>query len=136
MFAFTAIPSGWLECDGSEVSRTEYAALFAKIGTTNGAGDGSTTFNLPETRGEYVRGFDNGRGVDSGRVLGTWQDGEAARIASVQALGSQRFAAGNYLAANSVGDSNYHPGPPGVHTAGTNTVRNTVFVFAISTSGI
>lgn len=43
----TTVPDGWLECDGSAVSRTTYAELFAEIGTTYGAGDGSTTFNLP-----------------------------------------------------------------------------------------
>lgn len=49
-FAGSAAPSGWLLCDGSAVSRTTYAALFAVIGTTHGAGDGSTTFNLPDRR--------------------------------------------------------------------------------------
>lgn len=46
-FAGSTPPSGWLFCDGSQISRTTYAALFAAIGTTYGAGDGSTTFNLP-----------------------------------------------------------------------------------------
>lgn len=66
-------PTGWLLADGSAVSRTVYARLFTAIGTTYGAGDGSTTFNLPELRGEFLRGLDNGRGVDAGRVLGTAQ---------------------------------------------------------------
>lgn len=47
-YAGSTVPAGWLLCDGSEVSRTEYAALFAAIGTTWGEGDGSTTFNLPD----------------------------------------------------------------------------------------
>lgn len=46
-FAGTSAPAGWLKCDGSAISRTTYAALFNVIGTTYGAGDGSTTFNLP-----------------------------------------------------------------------------------------
>lgn len=46
-FAGKTAPSGWLKCDGSAVSRTRYASLFAAIGTLYGAGDGSTTFNLP-----------------------------------------------------------------------------------------
>ena len=46
-FAGTSAPSGWLKCDGSAISRTTYAKLFAAIGTTYGTGDGSTTFNLP-----------------------------------------------------------------------------------------
>ena len=48
-------PTGWLLCDGSAVSRTTYAVLFAIIGTTFGTGDGSTTFNLPNMQGKYVR---------------------------------------------------------------------------------
>ena len=47
MYAGANAPSGWLKCDGSAVSRTTYAALFTAIGTTYGAGNGSTTFNLP-----------------------------------------------------------------------------------------
>lgn len=66
-------PAGWLLCDGSAVSRTTYARLFAAIGTVYGTGDGSTTFNLPELRGEFLRALDNGRGVDTGRTLGTAQ---------------------------------------------------------------
>jgi hypothetical protein len=49
-FATSTAPTGWLSCDGSAVSRTTYSALFAAIGTTFGAGDGSTTFNLPDPR--------------------------------------------------------------------------------------
>lgn len=74
-FARGSAPSGWLVCDGSAISRTTYASLFAAIGSTFGAGDGSTTFNLPDLRGEFIRGLDNGRGVDSGRTLGSFQDG-------------------------------------------------------------
>ena len=67
--AAAAVPSGYLECNGAAVSRTTYSALFAVIGTTYGSGNGSSTFNLPDLRGEFVRGFDNGRGVDSGRSI-------------------------------------------------------------------
>jgi len=69
-------PEGWLKADGSAISRTDYADLFAAVGTIFGAGDGSMTFNLPDLRGEFVRGFDDGRGVDSGRVLGSAQSDE------------------------------------------------------------
>lgn len=72
-FAGAVVPAGWLLCDGSAVSRVTYAALFAAIGTAWGAGDGATTFNLPDARGEFVRGADNGRGVDAGRALGSAQ---------------------------------------------------------------
>ena len=67
--AVATIPSGYRECNGDAVSRTTFAALFAVIGTQYGTGNGSTTFNLPDLRGEFVRGFDNGRGVDSGRSI-------------------------------------------------------------------
>jgi microcystin-dependent protein len=72
-FAMNTPPTGWLECKAVNVSRTTYAALFAAIGTTFGVGDGSTTFGLPEMRGEFVRGWDDSRGVDTGRVFGSAQ---------------------------------------------------------------
>jgi microcystin-dependent protein len=73
-FAMQTAPAGWLEADGTAVSRTEYASLFAATGTLYGEGDGSLTFSLPDLRGEFVRGFDNGRGVDIDRTLGSKQE--------------------------------------------------------------
>ena len=86
-FAVASPPAGWLECDGSAVSRQVYAELFAEIGETYGSGDGNTTFNLPDYRGYFLRAWDNGAGVDpeaarradrgdgvSGDHLGTKQD--------------------------------------------------------------
>ncbi len=70
-FARATAPAGWLAANGAAVSRTTYADLFAAIGTTFGAGNGSTTFNLPDLRGEFVRGLDDGRGIDAGRSLGS-----------------------------------------------------------------
>lgn len=78
-FGRTTAPPGWLACDGSTVSRGAYPALFAAIGTTWGSGDGSTTFGLPDLRGEFVRGADQGRGIDSGRAIGVWQDWATGR---------------------------------------------------------
>ncbi|WP_255439527.1 phage tail protein [Comamonas sp. Z3] len=72
------IPSGWLECNGAAISRATYGTLFAAIGTNYGAGDGATTFNLPDLRGEFLRGADRGRGVDAGRAIGSAQ-GDAIR---------------------------------------------------------
>ena len=72
-FAMDTAPTGFLACSGQAVSRTTYAALFTALGTTYGAGDGSTTFNLPDLRGEFIRGLDGGRGVDSGRSMGSAQ---------------------------------------------------------------
>jgi phage-related tail fiber protein len=71
--AMTTAPSGYLKANGAAVSRSTFSDLFTAIGTTYGAGDGSTTFNLPDLRGEFLRGWDDGRGVDSGRSFGTAQ---------------------------------------------------------------
>jgi len=65
--------SGFLKCNGAAISRTTYAALFTSIGTVFGIGDGTTTFALPDLRGEFIRGADDGRGIDSGRVFGSSQ---------------------------------------------------------------
>jgi hypothetical protein len=67
-------PSGWLAANGAAVSRTTYAALFAAIGTLYGAGDGSTTFALPDMRGYFVRG--SGTNAD-GTASGTFGQKQA-----------------------------------------------------------
>lgn len=99
-FAASSPPAGWLKANGAAVSRTAYAALFLAIGTTFGAGDGATTFNLPDMRGEFPRGWDDGRGVDSGRVFGSAQADEIKththNIASAGgASGSYGYLTGN-----------------------------------------
>lgn len=63
-------PTGWLLCDGAAVSRTLYAALFAVIGTTWGAGDGSTTFNLPDLRGRAAMGAGTGPSLTARTLAG------------------------------------------------------------------
>lgn len=75
-FATRSAPEGWLKANGAAISRSTYQKLFNTIGTTWGAGDGSTTFNLPDLRGEFLRGWDDGRGVDSGRVFGSSQSSQ------------------------------------------------------------
>ena len=67
---------GYLYCDGRTISRADYAALFNIIGTRFGAGDGTTTFQIPDWRGTFMRGWDDGRGLDSGRVFGAQQDSQ------------------------------------------------------------
>lgn len=72
-------PTGYAIENGLAVPRIgAYAALFSVIGTRFGAGNGSTTFNLPESRGEFIRGADLGRGIDPSRQLGTFQKGSIA----------------------------------------------------------
>ena len=90
-FAMTTAPQGWLKANGDAVSRTTYANLFAAIGTTYGAGDGSTTFNLPDLRGEFLRSLDDGRGVDTGRTIGSSQ---AAADNTISQFESARNPAG------------------------------------------
>ena len=73
-FAGATPPPYYLECDGQEISRTEYSNLFNVLGELYGAGDGVNTFNLPDLRGEFIRGWDNSRGIDSGREMGSFQE--------------------------------------------------------------
>ena len=92
-FAMATPPPGWFRANGAAVSRTVYAALFAKIGTTYGAGDGINTFNLPDPRGKFIRVLDDGRGIDTGRVLGSDQADETRRH---NHSGSAAAAGGHY----------------------------------------
>lgn len=67
-FAGSTAPAGWLLCYGQNVSRSTYAELFATIGTTYGAGDGSTTFALPDARGRAIAGKDDMGGSSANRL--------------------------------------------------------------------
>jgi microcystin-dependent protein len=67
------VPAGYLECNGAELSRDTYDDLFFVCSTRFGAGNGTTTFNIPDLRGEFIRGWDNQRGVDHGRSMGSTQ---------------------------------------------------------------
>lgn len=84
-FAAASAPSGWLLCNGAAVSRTTYAELFAAIGTTYGSGDGSTTFNVPNAQGVFLRGagsqtistitYSGTRGTTQGdQIQGHWHN--------------------------------------------------------------
>ena len=72
-FAMNSAPTGWLSANGGAVSRSTYAALFAAVGTTHGAGDGSTTFNLPDLRGYFVRGSGTNADGTAGGTFATKQ---------------------------------------------------------------
>lgn len=69
-----SIPDEYLECDGSLLLRSTYHLLFDAIGETWGAGDGQTTFALPDMRGVFIRGYDHSKGYDPGRSLGSYQE--------------------------------------------------------------
>lgn len=94
-------PTGWLACEGAAVSRTTYAALFAVIGTTYGAGDGSTTFNLPDLRGRVPVGV----------------DGAAGRLSGSDALGAAGGAETTTLDISQIPSHN-HGGATGTGTTG------------------
>ena len=107
-FANVTAPDGWLECNGAAVSRTTYAALFAAIGTVYGAGNGSTTFNIPDLRGQFVRGWDNGAGVDPGRAIGTTQtDAFASHSHTVANEGLSVNGSGGVQILRGIAGSNY-----------------------------
>lgn len=73
-YANSTVPTGFLKCNGAAVSRTTYSSLFAAIGTTYGSGDGTTTFNVPDMRGYFPRGWVDDGTVDSGRAFGSSQN--------------------------------------------------------------
>jgi microcystin-dependent protein len=73
-YAGSAAPPGWLLCDGSAISRVDYANLFAICGTAYGVGNGTTTFNIPDMRGRFPLGKDNMGGSSANRVTATEAD--------------------------------------------------------------
>lgn len=124
-YASTTLPSGnWLLCYGQAVSRTTYSVLFARIGTAYGAGDGSTTFNIPDLRGRVPAGADNMGGTAANR-LGTGQTGGITGSAGLGASGgeqghviTQAESASHFHDLYVNGDSNYPAGFTGGAEAG------------------
>lgn len=119
------VPFGWLKANGAAVSRTDFAQLFAAIGTSYGAGDGRTTFNLPDLRAEFIRSWDDGKGVDLGRTLGSLQDDQLRSHSHIYRRGHiantvdwERFeASGDRNAALYDGDGRFDDGGDRVTTA-------------------
>ena len=110
-FAGRTAPAGWLKANGAAISRTTYASLFEAIGTTYGAGDGRTTFNLPDLRGEFIRGWDDGRNVDRGRAFGSAQADEL-KAHRHKTYGSTEFSAagGEIWGRQQSNSGQYHDG--------------------------
>jgi microcystin-dependent protein len=102
-FGGASAPFGWLSADGDAVSRTTYASLFAVIGTTWGAGDGSTTFNLPDLRGAYLRGAGS-HGTE------TMADGNAYSGPAVGAFEDDQMQGHEHQYSINVGDAGGVPG--------------------------
>ncbi len=96
-FGSSTPPSGFLACDGSPVSRTTYAALFAIVGTSFGVGDGSTTFNLPDMRGRTIIGSGTGSGLTA-RTVGQTGGEETHVLTSAESAAHTHGAArGSFL---------------------------------------
>lgn len=134
MFAMDEAPAGWLECNGAEVSRTTYADLFSAVGTTWGVGDGTTTFNLPDLRAEFPRGWDHGKGVDSGRTFASAQAGAIANHShEIPVVGGAAGADGNIIAtSSSYWDVSMKAHPSATYGPETRP-RNVALLFAIKT---
>ena len=127
-------PAGWLKANGAIVSRTTYSALFAAIGTQFGIGDGVNTFNLPDVRGRFVRGWDDGAGVDPSRAFGNIQPSAIEShthpaTTTLVAAGSHDHGGGTYEAG-----SHAHTGATGTH-AGHQHVSATGQAFVIVVGG-
>ena len=98
-YAGSTAPTGFLKANGATVSRTTYANLFAVIGETYGSGDGALTFKLPDLRGEFIRGWDDGRGIDTGRTFGSYQADELkahTHTINMETSGADNPLGGNY----------------------------------------
>lgn len=107
-FAGSTAPNGWALCDGSAISRTTFSSLFSVVGTTYGAGDGSTTFNLPDCRGRTLVGKDDMGGSAANRITtaGSGVDGVTLGAAG----GSQNHVLTTaQLPANNMSSGNYDP---------------------------
>jgi len=108
MVAHNNIPSsGWLKCNGAVLLRSSYQLLFSAIGTThNIGGETNLQFRLPDYRGEFMRGFDDGRGIDPGRAFGSYQKGSLTAYdptVATPALSSLHTTAADSSIRNDVG---------------------------------
>jgi len=136
--ASNLVPDGTLECDGLAVSRTTYATLFSIIGTTFGAGDGATTFNVPNFTDKITRGFDNGKGVDPGRILGSTQNSTTKLPAATTVVSVASLA--HTHAAKNTNTTGAHTHGISAQSSGTSTncgagVLTTAFLYTVGSAG-
>ena len=120
-YAAATAPAGFLKANGATISRSTYADLFAVVGTTYGAGDGSTTFTIPDLRGEFLRGWDDSRGVDSGRSFGGSQSFAIENITG--AFGKIRVKLNTDYSASGAFSGATGPGSGDSGAGGANTVN-------------
>ncbi|XLQ20013.1 MAG: tail fiber protein [Candidatus Moraniibacteriota bacterium] len=134
-YATEVCPPGWLEADGAEASRTAYPDLYAVLGDMYGDGDGSSTFNVPDYRGRFLRGWDHGAGLDpdaasrgdrgdgtTGDAVGTTQDDEfASHDHDFQLHDAENDAAGTTTGYKKEGVYNWKPTMTTQATGGSET---------------
>jgi microcystin-dependent protein len=124
-FPTATCPTGWIVADGSAISRTTYASLFSSLSTMYGVGDGSTTFNLPDYRGQFLRGHDNGAGLDpdagSRTDRGDGTTGDVVGSKQADGIGSHTHDINN----SSGGAVNGSLGHAGANNNGSNSGRDT-----------
>lgn len=123
----SSLPEGMLKANGAVISRTTYSNLFAAIGTVFGAGDGSTTFKLPDLRGEFIRGWDDGRGIDVSRVFGSLQLDELKSHTHTVTTGAPSSAVNPTSGTNFIGGGSNTGATGGVETR----PRNVALTFVI-----
>jgi len=136
-FAMESIPSGWLLCNGAGVSRTVYSSLFSAIGTVWGTGDGSTTFNVPNFLGAFLRGWNSGSsGNDGNRQFASYQaDAVGPLTTTLNDPGHKHELINGYTGVGPypVGGPQY-PTPPSVSAMQSSTTGITVSVAGTSTA--
>ena len=126
-FAGTTPPAGWLLCDGTQVSRATYAALYRAIGNAHGSGNGTTTFHLPDYRGRFLRGVDGAAGNDpdkDGRTAMAAGGNAGNAVGSAQDDAFRSHAHGLNSLAGNYGDTaptSGHPRDSGGQAFGVNT---------------
>lgn len=121
-YAGAAAPSGYLLCDGSAVSRTTYAGLFSAIGTTWGAGNGTTTFNVPDLRGRAAIGAGTGSGLTA-RTVGTQNIGEETHVLTVGELAAHNHGVNDPTHVHTVNDPGHvHSFNTTVYTTSTGSI--------------
>lgn len=114
----STVPTGWLECDGSAISRTTYADLFGVVGTSYGPGNGTTTFNLPNYKDQFLRGFD-ASGTDAASRTDRGDGTTGASVGTKQSYDTKQHThtfSGSALAAHG---HPYRIGPDSVDTSKT-----------------
>lgn len=114
-FGGQTVPEGWLLCDGSLISRSTRATLFAAIGTAYGTGDGSTTFHLPDFRGRFLRGLNSGTGRDPDSATRTAMNSGGNTGDTVGSLQGHQFNSHRHQYARGETGGGVYCGDPSTH---------------------